>query len=475
MFRGGRRATSRLAAVVLASGLVAAGAVVGTGSAVADETPAAGGATAVLGGLTIADNATIEGPRGPEHVRAGLFEMSVDNGGNIKTYCIDIHNPTQERAGYHEVAWSASSLGSNPDAGKIKWILTHSFPSVDSDALAKEIGVSSLTAGQAAAGTQVAIWRYSDHAKVTADNENAEKLADYLYQHADTSSEPGASLSLTLPAVSGKSGSRIGPVTVHTNAKSAQVTQPGQSGVKVVDANGKPVTSAVDGSKLYFDVPAGTPDGSATLNVHATTSLPVGRVFTDASADATSDSHSQTQILAGSSDSSVSAQATATWAKQGPIPAVSAMVDCAKNGVDVVTTNKGDEAFTFTLAGKQYTVAPGKSETVTVPVKEGQHYAIKISGPKGFEKTFNGILNCKTAGSNGGSTGGSSASPSPAPSSASAGGSATGGSTTGGSNLAETGSSSATPVIAGVAVALVVVGGGTVFFFRKRKSAGAGQ
>lgn len=38
-------------------------------------------------------------------------------------------------------------------------------------------------------------------------------------------------------------------------------------------------------------------------------------------------------------------------------------------------------------------------------------------------------------------------------------------------NLAETGGSSATPVIAGVAAALVVAGGGTVFFLRRRTPA----
>jgi LPXTG-motif cell wall-anchored protein len=44
-------------------------------------------------------------------------------------------------------------------------------------------------------------------------------------------------------------------------------------------------------------------------------------------------------------------------------------------------------------------------------------------------------------------------------------------SASGGSDLAETGSSSATPVIAGIAAAVVVVGGGLVFVGRRRRSA----
>ncbi|MEW5633411.1 LAETG motif-containing sortase-dependent surface protein, partial [Streptomyces hydrogenans] len=43
---------------------------------------------------------------------------------------------------------------------------------------------------------------------------------------------------------------------------------------------------------------------------------------------------------------------------------------------------------------------------------------------------------------------------------------------TSGCDLAETVSSNATPMIAGIAVALVLAGGGAVFFLRKKKAAG---
>ncbi|MCQ4081855.1 Cys-Gln thioester bond-forming surface protein [Streptomyces sp. RB6PN25] len=463
MFTVGRRRTARLAAAVLASGLFAAGAISGAGSALADDpAPAAGGATATLGQLTTFDRATINDGANSFQVEAGLFQMSVTGGGTIYTYCIDLHDSTQPQAQYQEVPWASSSLGVNPNSGKIEWILHHSYPQInDLQQLAQEAGSGPLTPQLAAAGTQVAIWRYSDNADATANNSAAEKLADYLTKTAQTTAEPQASLNLTPPAVSGKSGTRIGPVTVHTNAASAQVglsSQSAGSGVTVVDKNGKPVTSAADGEQLYFNVPSGTPAGSATLDVQATTAVPVGRVFKDVRDEQTGKQASQLQILAGSSDSTVSAQATATWAKQGAIPAVSAMVDCAKSGVDVTATNQGDEAFDFQLAGKEYTVAAGKSQTITVPVAEGQSYAITITGPGGFKKTFSGVLNCKTAGS-----GGSSASPAPAPTPA-------GGH---GKNLAETGSSDATPYLAGAAVVLVAIGGGMVFFLRKRKTTSA--
>ncbi|MFD7918297.1 LAETG motif-containing sortase-dependent surface protein [Streptomyces sp. NPDC059740] len=456
-----KRGAARLAAATLASGLFAAGAIGVAGSAAADEAPAnTGGASATLEGLvpgsfaTAIDHTTGKGV----NVSAGLFSMKVADGGTLQSYCIDFDHHTQDQAEYSEVPWKQSSLAGNPDAGKIRWILQHSYPQVnDLAALASQAGAGKLTPATAAAGTQVAIWRFSDHKNVDAVDKPAEKLADWLQKNAVNAGEPAASLSLTPAAVSGKSGGRVGPVTVHTNAGTASVA-PGlgaPAGVKVVDGQGNPVTTAKDGQQLFFDVPAGAEDGSASLTLQARTKVPVGRAFTSSNPKIVS----QTQILAGSSDSSVSATATATWAKQGPIPALSAAKDCAKGGVDVTAANKGDEAFSFELAGKKYEVAPGKSQTITVPVTEDQAYKITVTGDKGFSKTFTGILDCKTT-----SEAGGSATPSSHPSAASVGG-------TGGSqDLAETGSSSATPVIAGIAVVLVVVGGGAVFFLRKKKT-----
>lgn len=385
--------------------------------------------------------------------------MAVDNGGTLQTYCIDIHNPTQQQAKYQEVPWSASSLHNNGDAGKIRWILQNSYPQVnDLAALAAKAGAGNLTEKTAAAGTQVAIWRFSDHAKVDALDPAAEKLADYLEKSAQNVAEPKASLTLDPPTVSGKSGSKLGPVTVHTNADSVTISPAAgvPAGAKVVGKDGKPVTSATDGTQLFFDVPAGAADGSSSLTAQAATKVPVGRAFTGIGEHA----KSQTQIPGLPSESTVSAAASFSWKKQGAIPAITAEKNCAKGGVDVTANNKGDEAFRFQLA-KDYEIAPGKSQTVTVPVAEDQPYDITIKGEGGFKKSFSGVLDCKTAGSGGGK-------PSSKPSPASVGGSSTGGDQ--GGDLAETGSSNATPMIAGIAVVLVVVGGGAVFFLRKKKT-----
>lgn len=461
-----RRGAARLAAATLLSGLVAAGSLTAAGRAAAgDETTKnQGGATAALNGLKTYGTAVVHGDSdgsggdGDRQVSAGLFEMSVEGGGTLQTYCVDIHNPTQKDAKYNETPWSGTSLGANKNAGRIRWILQNSYPQVnDLAALATKAGVSgALSEQDAAVGTQVAIWRYSDGADVDALDPQAEKLADYLQKNARDLPEPGASLTLDPPAVSGHPGERLGPVTVRTDAGGVTVTPPADaavSGVRVVGGDGKEIRSAANGSKIFFEVPEDAADGTATLTVQASTTVPVGRAFT-------SESRSQTQILAGSSESTVSATASATWAVTGAIPALSAAKDCAKGGLVLTAGNEGDEDFGFELMGVRYTIPAGETRSVTVPLREDQAYDFTIEGPGGYEKRFTGVLDCLTSGSGTGITTQSGPEPSPA----------TAVGTAPDANLAETGSSDMTPLIAGLAIALVVVGGVALLVTRRKNN-----
>ncbi|MFF9620190.1 Cys-Gln thioester bond-forming surface protein [Streptomyces griseosporeus] len=452
----------RVAATTLVSGLLTAGALVVAGPAAADEAAQTrGGASAVIGGLKTYGTAVIHdsgGGQGDLQVSAGLFEMSVDGGGTLQTYCVDLHTATQRDARYHETPWSGTSLAANKDAGKIRWILQHSYPQVnDLAALADQAGISGgLTEQDAAAGTQVAIWRYSDGADVDAVDPQAEQLADYLHKSARSLPEPKASLTLDPPAVSGRPGKPLGPVTVHTDAGSATVSPPADaavSGVRIVGPDGKPVTTAKDGSRLFFDVPEDAAAGSAELTVQASTTVPVGRAFT-------SEERSQTQILAGSSESTVSATAGATWAEQGAIPALSAARNCAKGSVDLTAANTGDQPFAFTLMGVEHSIPAGASRTVTLPLLEDQAYDFTITGPGGFAKRFTGVLDCKTQSNAPEITTQTVSEPSPA----------TVGGTAPDTNLAETGGSTTTPLITGTAIGLVVIGGAVLVLLRRKET-----
>ncbi|MER7515900.1 Cys-Gln thioester bond-forming surface protein [Streptomyces sp. NPDC126499] len=478
MFSVRRRGAARLAAATVVSGLVAAGAIAVAGPAAADEgSTSGGGVSATLGDLAEAGkiDITVKNGKGEEEIRTyrgGLFSLAVNGGGSLKAYCIDLFTPTQSGVKYKEVGWDESTLHDNADAGKIRWILQNSYPQVDDlTALAAKADVKgSLTTEEAATATQAAIWHFSDKIKATPQDAEAKQLAAYLVekaQKAEDLSEPSATLGLSKGSLAGKAGGRLGPTKVSTNA-TATVSLPSDTpaGVKVVDKDGKVVTSAKDGDELYIDVPAGTPDGSAKVSLQANTKVNVGRAFASTEAE-----RKQTLILAGSSQSTAKAEFQATWAKQGPVPAVDFKENCAEGGVDITVSNKGDEDWVFELKGVKRTIAAGKSETITVPVAEDSAYKFTIAGPNGFEKVIEGVLDCKTA------TPGPKPSETPAPSESPATGGSTGsagttGSTTGGGDLAETGSSNATPMIAGIAVALVAIGGGAMFFLRKKKAAG---
>lgn len=290
--------------------------------AAADSDPAVPrapeGASAVLDGLKTYGQAVLHSGDGSiRQIPAGLYEMRVDGGGMLQTYGVGVAGNAQPQARYTESGWSGSPLAGNGQAGRIRWILEHSYPQLnDLAGLAKVAGAGTLTAESAAAGTQVAIWRLADGVRVEAADPAAEKLADYLQREAGQLPEPPASLALDPGGVSGAVGTRLGPVTVRTGAPSVSVVPDAAAvamGVRVVDAEGRPVDSAVNGSRLYFEVPVGTPDGTASVTVHGATKVPVGRVFT-------SGVPAQAQIVAGSSESAAAATATALWPQPPAVP-----------------------------------------------------------------------------------------------------------------------------------------------------------
>ncbi|UQX01213.1 TQXA domain-containing protein [Streptomyces sp. RerS4] len=351
---GGVRGSVRrpLAVALLAAALAAAPGA----RAFADSDPTAGraaeGASAVLDGLKTYGQAVLRtGDGSVRQIPAGLYEMRVDGGGMLQTYGVGVAGYAQPQARYTESGWSGSPLAGNAEAGRIRWVLEHSYPQLnDLAGLAKAAGAGSLTAETAAAGTQVAIWRLADGAQVEATDPAAELLADYLQRTAGRLPEPPASLGLdpgrVSGPVSGPVGSRLGPVTVRTGAQSVSVTPDAAAvamGVRVVDAEGRPLESVGNGTRLYFEVPPGTPDGTASVTVQGSTKVPVGRVFT-------SGIPAEAQIVAGSSASASTATATAVWPRprgqaspSGAPGAMEAPAGAAETVVDAASSSSPEE------------------------------------------------------------------------------------------------------------------------------------
>jgi len=461
MFHKQGRAVSRIAAVMLASGLAVASGLVAAGSAAA--TDGGTGVTAKLtGGVRYGELIRYEDrPGHMNSAKAGQFQLETTTDHvTLPVYCIDLLNGTLANAMYHETDWASSSLQSKPKAGpRIKWILEHSFPKIDEVALGKAAGIDKLSKDDAAAATQVAIWHFSDpNIKVEQNDEFplAQKLTGWLIAQAEKngdSAEPKPTLSLTPASVGGKSGSLLGPITVVAGGGAGDVTltldkKGTDAGLTLVTKAGTAVKTAHTGDEIYAKVPAGAPAGSATVTASATAKTSIGRAFVgDDNGD-----HSQTLILAGSEDTKVASSAALAWAPTGAIPAATAKVDCAQGAVVVTATNTGDQDWTFPLNGKTVTVKPGATETVPVKVGEDQKYKLTVTGPGNFSQTFEGVLNCKT----------DSSTTTPSTPAATPSASPTG------PSLATTGGGSGTGVMAGIAGALVIAGGAAVYALRRR-------
>ncbi|MGI5352448.1 thioester domain-containing protein [Streptomyces sp. CA-250714] len=491
------RAARRLAVVAAATGLCATGMAGNGGPAAAAPARAAAGYTvggsltggmpeqrsgamATLNGLETSGQAVVTAGGEKQKVGAGLFEMSVDGGGTLQTYGLDALNPIQEQSRYAEGEWKSSSLAGNRNAGRIRWIVEHSYPRRnDLQALAKAAGAKGLTPQTAAAGTQVAIWRFAENGArgvrggggrreapqerpvITATDPSAQKLAAYLVRKARSMAEPGPSLTFDKAEVSGRNGERPGPVTVRTNAATVSVA-PGPhaaaQGVRIVDEEGRRVRTARNGTKLYFQLPRGGEPGNASLTAQAATKVPVGRVLTGAGERG----GGQAQILAGSSQSTVSATSAVNWAKRGPVPATVAAENCSASSVDITVANSGDAAFPLRLGKQREEIAEGKHGTVTVPVAEGQPYRIPVRGPHGYEKTFSGVLDCTTSAAARGIT--QQSAPTTVERPATVGG---GGAVSDTGDLADTGSGG-TRLFGALAIGLLAVGVTTLRILRRR-------
>lgn len=277
--------------------------------------------------------ATVLGPDGSAGTSVTMDKSQAEGGGRVRTqgelnkiqivrdgvkdtntpdaYCIDITTGLDTSATMNAGDWDSfiGRAGStfHDNNKKINWILQNSFPSVsDLGKLSENAGLSDTISRQdAISGTQAAIWHFSDDATLETNHQSADLVALYTYLtgKANVGIDEGT-VSIAPDQVTGTVGKLVGPFTVGTNLTdlNLDVTKL-PSGVTVVDANGKKLTGSdlADGSKFYFDVPAGTVAASGSVSVSGDT--PSGEIFTAA--------HSQELIAA--TTSTVQNQAAATW------------------------------------------------------------------------------------------------------------------------------------------------------------------
>lgn len=256
-------------------------------------------------------------------IQTNLFELKLDDGAKLQTYCIDAETAIRKGADYREDAWDTyPGKGDFAQPGKVHTVLQSSFPTVDVATLAEQAGIEGLTEKEAVAGTQAAVWHFSNGTKLTEGGKhgaNVDALYAHLLEQAEKSDtpEPEASLTITPETAEGAAGETIGEFTVETSADSVPLVLDAPEGFQLVDVeSGEPVEAAADGDTLGVKVPEGAEDGEASFSGTITATVEVGRLFRGVDGQPAT----QTLITADSSETEITASASVSWASGGETP-----------------------------------------------------------------------------------------------------------------------------------------------------------
>ncbi|MFB8173327.1 Cys-Gln thioester bond-forming surface protein [Kitasatospora purpeofusca] len=211
--------------------------------------------------------------------RGGLMEMrTFDPVAAVFGYSLDARSEMKLGSPYEVGRWSGvPTLKGNADAGKVNWILRHGFPTVPVEELGKLVQ-GKLTRAQAAAATQAAVWRLTNHVKGVLNSPVPDRLVDYLVSNAVDVEEPAAPLSLSPATVTGSAGSPLGPIGISTTgdqvigllgpeAVAAGAVLTDGAGNVLSDGSGLLTGPAKNGDPLFVKVPAGAAAGGGTVGV----------------------------------------------------------------------------------------------------------------------------------------------------------------------------------------------------------------
>ncbi len=261
-----------------------------------------------------------------------LIGLTLDDGTKLGTYCVEIDTaldraqPLVERE-FDAFPDQASAFNDNRDM--INFVLHNGFPEKDVQELTKlladrgtALSDGSLSVEEAVAGTQAAIWHFSDRtdlnqaAAVPGDaRSSVDVLALYEFligpDNVGLRDEPTAALQIDPKAKSGNAGERIGPFEVRTSGTIEKLSTSLPYGVRITDAQGRQLRAnqIVDTSKIFFDVPEDAAAGAAKFILTATAAVDTGRLFVG------QDENERTQslIVAQADEAQLRAEATAEW------------------------------------------------------------------------------------------------------------------------------------------------------------------
>jgi TQXA domain-containing protein/LPXTG-motif cell wall-anchored protein len=262
-----------------------------------------------------------------------LLGFTLSDGTKLGMYCVEIKTDIDDTQELVERPWDAypnASTAFHTNRAKINWVLHRGFPASSLDAISAALptppngGIDEL---EAIAATQAAVWHFSDGVDLNradplpGDGSDAEDAADVLalYDHLTGPANTGQgetpipTLEIDPAALSGESGTRIGPFTVNTTATVAELTKNLPGGVRITDEAGNELAANAikNGTKVFVDVPAGTADGDGEFALTASANIETGRLFVGQNYDR---SPTQSVIVAKTEKTTLTAEAAAAWA-----------------------------------------------------------------------------------------------------------------------------------------------------------------
>jgi TQXA domain-containing protein/LPXTG-motif cell wall-anchored protein len=243
----------------------------------------------------------------------------------LVVYCIDIHTPLGTESPYAEEAWEESGVA---NLEEVRWVLLSGFPNVGAEDLIEAAGAEANpdwsdeeAAEVAYAGTQAAVWHFTDGWDLLADdpvkggNDGKDDAVLAIYQHLteETGRVPDPS-EFTVDLEGEENATfedgRFGPYTVRSNAGPVELTAEGGT---LETEDGDAIESLKDGGQFWIVLDEGA--NEVTVNGTAAYDLPVGRVFV-ATGDEALTADPANPMTAGDSQQLILAEA-----REGEVPA----------------------------------------------------------------------------------------------------------------------------------------------------------
>ncbi|MGH3762659.1 thioester domain-containing protein [Actinophytocola sp.] len=299
-----------------------------------------------------ADPATgvVDGGTGGYHVNVGdgelrnldtsLIGFRLTDGTKLGMYCVEIHTNIDREHPMVEQPWDEFPNPNSPfhaKRDKINWVLHNAFPVKSTDDLAATLAEEGATLDdglsekEAIAGTQAAVWHFSDDTDLNRErplprgDEDAAKdvlaLYDYLTgkKNVGIGDQPIPALEVSPTELSGKAGERIGPFTVSTTGSIDELTANLPEGVEITDLDGVELDASKikNGTQLFLDVPADAAEGEGNFELSASAKVDTGRLFVGENYG--EDHKTQSLIVAKAEESELSVTASGNWVA-GPPP-----------------------------------------------------------------------------------------------------------------------------------------------------------